>query len=253
MGNLRFNTFFQTGLLLVSLAGGSRVCADWQPYHARYEVYRNGKLSGQLDVTFEMQGKRWNIQSEGVGLHGMARFLRARENEYAEGTLVQHRFQPSSYRHYQRVTAKENLWTASFDWQQRTVEIVEGRNVLKLGLESDTVDPLTLNLEIRRKLRDKDSTIRFMQVDDDKIKEMAYRQKEPESIDTPLGCMRTIPVERIKLGGTRFSRSWYASEMDFILVHLEHGKSNGDDIEMRITELRFGKEQITPGPGCDKL
>lgn len=250
---MRFKSLFQTGLMLAILAVSFHLCADWQPYQARYEVFRNGKLSGQVDMTFEQQGDRWNMKSEGVGLHGMARFLRAREDEHAEGAFVQGRFQPISYTHHRRVATNDDLWTAGFDWQKGTVEIVEGSNVLKLDAGPNTVDPLTLKLEIQRKLRDNDSSINFMEVDNDKIKEMVYIMKEPEAIDTPLGCLKTIPVERIKLGGTRFSRSWHASDLDFIMVRLEHGKSNGDDIEMHITELHFGQQQITPRPACDTL
>jgi len=250
---LRGNAFFQSGLMLVLLASSFHLCADWQPWQARYEVYRNGKLTGQLDIAFEQQGERWNMKSEGIGLRGMARFLRAKESEFAEGVFAAGRFRPVSYTHQRRVATNDDLWTVKFDWQSGTVDIAEGSHVRKLEVDPDTVDPLTLKLEVQRGLRDKTPAMSFREVDDGKIKDMVYRVQEPETIDTPLGCLKTIPVERIKLGGTRFSRSWHASDMDFILVRLEHGKSNGDDIELRITELRFGQKQISPGPACDTL
>jgi hypothetical protein len=79
---------------------------------------------------------------------------------------------------------------------------------------------------------------------------MVFRVLGPENINTQIGCLQTTAVERIQLGSTRFSRSWYAPELDFIMVRLDHGKGNGDDIEMRIAELRFGQQKVNPGPGC---
>jgi hypothetical protein len=213
-------------------------------------VYRNGKLTGELEITYEQNGNRWNISSEGTGTRGLAHFLRAKENEYAEGTFVQGRFQPISYTYYKRVAGNDDLWTAGFDWDQGTVDITRGKKVLTLDTASGTVDALSLKLELRRRLRDRDPDLVFMQVDDDKIKEMVYRVLEPEEIETRLGCLLTTPVERIHLGGTRFSRSWHAPELDFIMVRLEHGKSNGDDIEMRIAELKFDQQKVKSGSGC---
>jgi len=238
-------------LLLVLFC--SNLSADWRPYHALYEVFRNGKLTGELEITYEQNGNHWNMSSEGTGTRGLAHFLRAKENEYAEGTFDQGRFRPISYTYYKRVAGNDDLWTAGFDWQQGVVDITKGKSVLTLDAAPGTVDALSLKLELRRRLRDGDPDLAFMQVDDDKIKEMVYRVLEPEEIETSLGCLLTTPVERINLGGTRFSRSWHAPGLDFIMVRLEHGKSNGDDIEMRITELKFDQQKVESSPGCIAL
>jgi hypothetical protein len=249
MVNLRFRACFQiVALPLILFCSG--LSADWRPYHARYEVYRNGKLTGELEITYEQDGNHWNISSEGTGTRGLAHFLRAKENEYAEGTFEQGRFRPVSYTYYKRVAGNDDLWTAGFDWRQGTVDITRGRKVLTLDTTPETVDALSLKLELRRRLRDRDPDLVFMQVDDDKIKEMVYRVLESEEIETPLGCLQATPVERIHLGGTRFSRSWHAPQLDFIMVRLEHGKSNGDDIEMHIVELKLDQQNVKPVSGC---
>ena len=63
-----------------------------------------------------------------------------------------------------------------------------------------------------------------------------------------MGSRRNI--ERINLGSTRYSRTWYAAGLDFTMVRLDHGKGNGDDLEMRITKLEFGQRNVEPVPGC---
>jgi len=240
----------QFGALLLTLLFAASLNADWRPYRALYEVYRNGKLTGEVQVAYEQNGERWSISSEGTGTRGMARFLRAKENEYAEGSLTQGRFRPISYSYFKRMAGNDDVWTAGFDWENGTVEITSGRNTLTLDTDRNTVDALSLKLELRRRLRDHDPDLVFMEVDNDKVKKMVYRVLDPEEIDTALGCLRTTPVERIELGRTRYSRSWHAQNLDFIMVRLEHGKSNGDDIEFRISQLEFGQLQIEPAPAC---
>jgi len=250
MANSHSNLLSRVVALLLTLLFASSLYADWRPYRARYEVYRNGKLTGELLVAFEQNGERWNMSSEGTGTHGIARFLRAKENEYAEGSLNRGRFQSISYSYFKRMAGKDDVWTAGFDWQKGTVAVTSGRNTLTLDTGPNTMDALTLKVELRRRLRDHDPDLVFMQVDDDKVKEMVYRILDTGEIDTALGCLQTVAVERIQLGRTRYSRSWHAQDLDFIMVRLEHGKSNGDDIEFRITELEFGRMQMEPGREC---
>lgn len=250
MANFRFDFRVGAAALLLALFCCSGLSAEWRPYQARYEVYRNGKLTGQLQVTYKQEGDRWSMSSEGSGTRGMARFLRAEENEYAEGDFDSGRFRPVSYTYYKRVAGNEHSWTAGFDWGNGTVDITRGNKILTLETGPDTVDALTIKLELQRRLKDRDPNLTFMLVDEDKVKEMVFRVLGPENVETQLGCLQTIAVERIHLGSTRFSRSWYAPELDFILVRLDHGKGNGDDIEMRITDLHFGQQKVSPRPGC---
>ena len=253
MAILRPDAFFRGCILLLAIAGASSLHAGWQPYRAHYDVYRNGKLIGKADVTLELQGDRWSMRSEASGTRGMARLLRAKDNEYTEGSLFDGRLRPLKYSHQTRIAGSDDAWSASFDWQAGKVNISKGKkgkDQLSLDMGAGALDALSLKLEMARRLQDNDSDMMFLLVDDDKIKEQAFHMLPSVHLDTSLGCLRTIPVERVRHDSTRYTRVWHAADVEFIAVRMEHGKTDGDQIEMRIMELVVGQQQVQPQPGC---
>lgn len=253
MAILRPEVFFRGWILLLAIAGASGVHADWQPYRAHYDVYRNDKLIGKADVTLELQGDRWNMRSEASGTRGLARLLRAKDSEYTEGSLFDGRFRPLEYSHQTRIAGSDKSWSASFDWQAGRVNISKGKkgkDQLSLDMGAGALDALSLKLEMARRLQDNDSDMMFLLVDDEKIKEQAFHVLPPVYLDTSLGCLRTVPVERVRPDSTRYTRVWHAADVEFIAVRLEHGKTDGERIEMRIADLVVSQQQVPPQPGC---
>jgi hypothetical protein len=229
-----------------------------EPYGARYAIYRNGKLTGKVEVSLERHGERWIIRSEGSGTHGLARILAARDNEDVAGQLVDGRFRPDRYRRHTRVAGIDDRWTVEFDWERRRVSIVHDRDdPLLLDMSSpgigDAIDPLSLKLEMRQRLSGPDPQLQFQMVEEDEIDEQNFRILPSEWLETSLGCLSTIPVEKIRHGSTRYTRAWHAPELDFIEVRVEHGKTDGNHLEMRITELTLDGAAITPRPACAAL
>ena len=232
------------------------------PYSARYAIYRNGKLTGKMEVSLERHGERWIIHSEGSGTHGLARILAARDIEDVDGRLVDGRFRPDRYHRHTRVAGLDDRWTADFDWDQRTVSVTHDRDdpvVLAMGEPGigDALDPLSLKLALRRRLAgqepEPEPELRFQMVEDDELDEQNFRVLPGEWMETSLGCLRTTPVEKIRYNSKRYTRAWHAPELDYIEVRLEHGKTGGNHLEMRITELTLDGEEIAPRPGCAAL
>ena len=237
-------------MLLLVMSGASSLAADWQPYQARYAVQRNGKLLAEANITFAVQGDHWSISSEGFGTRGLARMLRAKETEYAEGRFHEGQFQPQSYSYHKRVASVDDEWSASFDWHGGKVDITKGHDVLTMDMGEGALDDLSLRLELQRRLRDNEPGLEFLLVDEDEIKERAFRSLPAEYIETDLGCLKTIPVERLNMSGERYTKGWHAPELDYLMVRLENRKSNGDLIEMVITDLDLGQGKIKSGAPC---
>ena len=250
MAIFQFNSPIRLSVLLVALCWNGWAAADWQQYQARYAVYRNGNLVGKADISFELQGERLVIRSDSNGTHGMARILGASDNEYVEGRFSQGQFRPEHYTHHTRVAGIDDKWTADYDWSSNIVKITKDEETLPLDLGPGALDGLSLKLELRRRLRDREPDLTFFLVDDEKIKQHVYQVLRTEQLETSLGCLQTVPVERVRTGSTRFTRAWHAPALDFITVRMEHGKTDGDHVEMRITELVVGHREVKPQPGC---
>lgn len=232
------------------MLAGAAAAADPEEYSARYAVYRNGKLAGKAEFTFERQGERWVARSEAVGTHGMARVLRARDTELTTGRMRDGLFWPDEYTHHSAVAGIDRIWTASFDWEQLRVSTLKDEHRNQLDLGNGALDGLSLKLEIQRRLRAGETGLVMYLVDDDEIKRQEFRTLPRERLETSLGCLDTVPVERIRTGSTRYTRSWHAPEFGFVTVRLEHGKTDGDHMESRISELVLGGEPVAPQAGC---
>jgi hypothetical protein len=238
-------------VLLLAIAGSPRLAADWLPYQASYAAYKNGKLIGELTITLQRQGDQLSISSEGNGTRGLARFLRARDSESVSGKLLQGRFFPDQYSHHTRVASIDNVWSAAFDWQNGTVNITSGKDTLALDMgPGGALDALSLQLEMQRRLRDHDPDLRFALVAEDMIKERVFERSPAEQLQTSLGCIATIPVERGQIGTNHYTKAWLAPELEFVMVQREDVKTHGDHIELRITRLLRQQEETRFGTSC---
>jgi hypothetical protein len=114
----------------------------------------------------------------------------------------------------------------------------------------DSLDPLSLKLEMRQRLAAGNPDLQFQMVEEDEIDEQNFRLLPPERLETSLGCLLTHPVEKIRHNSRRYTRAWHAPALGFIEVRMEHGKTGSNHMELRITELSIDGQEIAPRPGC---
>ncbi len=242
---------------LVSLLALSFSTAAWgglSAYEARYSIYRNGKLVGKLEIELAERGGQWELNSSGSGTHGLARILRANDREQVTGRITDGRFVPSRHTRHTRVAGIDDTWETTFDWASDQATVVhDGKKTWVLPLKGEALDPLSLKLEMRRRLGAPEPDLSFLMVEEDEIEQQNFRQLESEWLETSLGCMDTTPIEKIRKSGTRYTRAWHAPALGNIEVRVEHGKVGGDHLEMRITELSFGGADVLARPGCSAM
>ncbi len=220
------------------------------PYSARYSISRDGKLLGRVEVSLVREGEAWRIGSELRGTHGLARLLGVRDREHVTGRVQAGRFLPDSYERHSRIAGIDDRWLATFDRDQGEVTIVHDDESLVLPFAGEALDPLSLKLEMRRRLGGPDPDLRFRMVEEDEIDEQNFRVLGNEWLETSLGCLETTPVEKIRHNSTRYTRAWHAPSLGHVEVRMEHGKTDGVHVEMRITELKLGDTEILPRPNC---
>lgn len=221
-----------------------------EPYSARYSVYRNDKLQARSEFQFQHQDNRWTMKNESIGTHGMARFLKFRDYEFAEGEINGDQFRPLSYVHDLKWIGPNQSSAAEFDWEGKTVTVSNDGETLTLDLVDGAIDPMSLQLAIRRELASAQPRLEFMLVEKDEIEAQVFRALPPERLETSLGCLDTIAIEKVRENSRRFTRFWFARELGYIPVRMEHGKVDGDRMELRITELQVAGANIEPQPGC---
>ena len=140
---------------------------------------------------------------------------------------------------------------AEFNWANGTVRSVyeDGESTLELG--DGVLDPVSIGLVIRAGLRNGEDEWRPMMVDEDEIEEQHFRAQPESMLDTSLGCLEVRNVEKIRAPeSSRYTRTWYATDLDYVPVFIEHGKKDGDHMETRIRSLTLDGQSVSAKAGC---
>jgi hypothetical protein len=219
-------------------------------FEARLELYRKGKLSGETVFKLETVDGNWVMHSSTEGTRGMASWIGLKENSTGEGDW--HAGQPRPLRYERNVKAViTREWSAEFDWDNNVVHTVYPDGSSTLELEPGVVDEMGLGLAIRMGLRNGEDDWRLRQLDEDEIEDAHFRVSDVRAVDTPLGCMQTAVVEKVRAAtSTRYTRTYYATEHDFAPVLIEHGKMDGEQVEGRVISLTVDGKAVAAGPAC---
>lgn len=232
------------------LAAGGALADGPPPYRADFEIHRNGKLAGEVTTAYETDGDAWTITSDTRGTRGLAKFLGVEEHSTSHGLWVDGRLRPERFEQTVKVAIKTERTSAVFDWDAGTVRSThdDGEDVLALG--PGTVDPASVALTQRVGLMAGETAWTLDVVDKDEIEAQRFEAK-PERIDTVIGCLDAVRVEKIRgPESSRYTRTWYAVDHGYAAVRAEHGKRDGDHMETRITALTVDGEPVNRGAGC---
>ncbi|NND44773.1 MAG: DUF3108 domain-containing protein [Xanthomonadales bacterium] len=236
-------------LLAVMLASAGPAWAQ-VPFDAVYEVRVDGKPRLETRIRLFNQDDRWVLESATEGTGGLARFLKVASAEHSSGSWVDGRYRPQAFSHHSKVAGKDERWSAAFDWSSDQVETRVEDTAHTLEITPETVDPLSLTLMLGRLLADGGTDFEVRVVDEDAVDQHRYRSSGPSQLQTALGCLEVVALERIRENSKRYSTGWYAQAHHFLPVRVQHGKRGGKEFDMRIVSLSLDGQPLTPGEDC---
>lgn len=231
------------GLALLC-AGSAALAHGPLPFEAVYDVHVDGKPRLESRIQLGRSDGRWLLSSNSEGTHGLARFLNVSSTERSVGQWSDGGFQPSEFTHHSKVAGVDQRWQAAFDWSAETVltRTEDGEFTLELGAE--TTDPLSLTLALGRHLAAGATDFEVEVVDEDTIDIHRYQRVRTESMQTALGCLEVVVLERIRENSSRYSTGWYAIALNYLPVQLRHGKRGGREFDMRIRSLTLDGQAV---------
>ena len=219
-------------------------------FEAILELHRNGKLSGETRFSLETRDGRWLMSSETKGTKGVLSWIGFQESSTGKGDWHDGEPRPLSYeRNVKAVITR--TWSADFDWESMRVQTIYPDGESTLELEPGVVDEMALALTIRKGLRSGENEWHLRQVDEDEIEDAHFRVSDTKAMETPLGCMRTHVVEKVRAASSkRYTRTYYATDHDFAPVLIEHGKQGDEHVEGRVISLTLNGSPVTVEPNC---
>jgi len=237
--------------LVAAFLPGWLLAASGPSFEAVYEVRVNGKVRLETRISLTEDGGVWRHESVSEGTRGLARMLGADSLELSTGRFVDGRFEPDMFLHRSKIAGRDSIWDAQFDWEGMQVVTRHEDGTTVLPLEGRTEDPMSVTLALRGMLAAGGTETEIGVLRESEISRHVYRSGEPEFVETPLGCLEAIPVERVRdPGSKRYSTGWYARSAAFIPVQIRHGKRGGKEFLMRITRLVLDGEEFTAPDRC---
>lgn len=137
-----------------------------------------------------------------------------------------------------------------FDWENGVALSSEDDESWSLPLSGQTYDPLSHQHALREALRSGSSTeLVFAVVDGDEIDEIRYRILGEEVLETPLGLINTVKLERVrKPESERSTVIWFATDWQYLLARIEQVSGSGLRLQLELEAAEINGEAVTPLP-----
>lgn len=231
-------------------AAASDMAIGKQQHTAIYQVMRNDNPVAKVTLNLSRQGDFWTYRGFTHDMQGFAKVLNVRGEQSVTGQWRDGVFQPDDYRFTFSLVGFRSRWSAEFDWPAGTLTTGKKSRKTVLSLASGAMDPMSLFLNTGSYLASGQSEIQVDVIDEDEIETHLYVAEAVESLDTALGCLETTRVKRIRKNAKRTSLAWYANELAYIPVMLQHKKKNGNELTMKVISLEINGVPVPATTAC---
>ena len=231
-----FRAFALAGLLtLDSAAVAATNGLPVTPYQARYEVYASGFSIGEGVISLATTGPGTYQMSSDVRPNGLVALLASgRIHEQVSGEIRDGAIQPSQYERLMDTGRKASTMQLRFDWPAGRVLARNDSDQATLPLSPGVVDPLSLQLVVMGDLKRGRVPDRYSLVDKTQIKTYQIRNQGEETLNTPLGQLRTVRINQYTPGKTRMTTFWVAPDLQYLLVRISQEKDGKEELRMEI-------------------
>lgn len=190
-----------------------------KPYSATYStVWKKG-------ISFTVKGTQtFSKQAEDTWLLSFkAKTIFASLKESSLFKIYNNRIRPIRYDYHTSAFGKKRDAILTFNWDKKQVINDVKNTKWKMSIEQDTLDKLSVQLQIRQDVRDNKDTLIYQIADGGRLKTWEFKRLASETIKTKLGEIKAIKVIRVdNRGKKKKTVFWFAEKFDYLLVKLEH-------------------------------
>lgn len=152
---------------------------------------------------------------------------------------------PQEYKYRRSLIGIKRAESQVFDWPNKTVQYTKDDKTKSVAIASGLLDVITHKLQLRRDLQSGKEILSYPVISRGKLKQYNYKIVTREVLDTALGPLNTVKVERVRDDEKRQTIIWLATDWDYLAVRLEQ-KENGDSHQMKILSGQIDSKPILP-------
>lgn len=228
-------------LLIVCIALPAYAAAPRPPaFSASYTVHKGSILLGEMRRTLSRPSDaRYLFQTEThstglIGLFVKDRIVESSEWDYRDGRMR------SLHYNYQKTGGKrERRLEQRFDWERNVVNSDSSEQPSgTVPVTTGTLDKLAYQIALMGDLKQGKTELAYTLIDDDQIKIYRFQVAGEETLDTPIGMLKTLKIERVMdAGSKRRTTFWCAPSLDYLLVRLDQMENDTDEFSALITSV----------------
>ena len=223
---------WSAGGLLSSLAALASSTIDFSqcptvltPYEASYiSSYNNLSLNGQRSLAPQESG--------GWLLSHTVEKLGSRISERSVFEAHNNQLRIRQYDMDQSIFKIRRKDRVHFDWENKVIR-TSGRREGEIPLDGSYLDPLSHQLALRCDMARGAQQATYQVVKRGKVKPHRFRRVGTARLETALGPLDTVVVERVRDSDERSTRIWLAPVLNYLLVRLQQ-RDNEDDLEVTL-------------------
>ena len=152
---------------------------------------------------------------------------------------------PQEYRYQRSLIGIKRSESQIFNWPNKTVVYSKDGNTKSVAIDPGLLDIITHKLQLRRDLQSGKEILSYPVISRGKLKQYVYQVVASEVLETTIGPLNTVKVQRVREDGKRQTIIWLATDWDYLAVRLEQ-KENGDNHQMKILNGKINNLPIVP-------
>ena len=241
-------------LALLLMASGSAISAEnptaktdaaskthgLAPYRANYSA----KFSG---MTIEAEQRLEEIEP-GIYRESLVakNFLGKIDEQSTFELTADERLYPTEYHYIRSVLGRDRTEKQTFDWPNLSVRYQKNDRTSDHDLSAGQLDLITQRLQLRRDIKAGQTALSYSVMSRGKTKQYDYRVVAEEVLETAIGPLNVVKVEKITEGDDdRQITVWLATDWDYLIVKLQQSQ-DGDSHQLELRSAEVNSIPVTP-------
>jgi hypothetical protein len=228
----------QLAPLLFGLISISTVLAtEMQTYSANYSAKFNGmEIEAHHQLT-QLDSGQYRQTLKASNILGNI-------NEQADFKLVSStEVVPINYSYKRSLLGSKRAEKQVFDWSNQQMQYSKKDREVTIPVKPGYLDIITQRLQLRLDLQAGKEHFSYPVISRGKLKLYDYEIVSYGILDTAIGPLNTVQVQRIRKDNKRQTKIWFATDWDYLAVKLELIK-DGDSHEMNIINGQVGSQPV---------
>ena len=211
------------------------------PKQARisYVLYKGlNKLAvGKVTHAWQTDGNHYAVSSIAEASGVFSLFYSGRHLQESRGDITPDGLRPTSFRTERGRSDPDKTDSAQFDWSAMTLALKSGSDSSTVELPVGTQDLLSFLYQFA--YAPPEEGLRLFITNGRKLDAYSYQPVGDETLDTPLGPLKTLHIRRGHKSGEDETDIWLATDYHYLPVKIRLTDKNGDAAEQVVSDLRL--------------